>query len=616
MLGDFKEPPTFLMHNKEPGRWLEPNEGIVRFTPSRGNSKYLNVTLPYDPWGEYKGPHNTTSIHRDKLSASDFQLVRTSDQAIIGVESIKENNILYYSDVITLQISESLEANKQYELRMSPTSSKNELRLPEWAGDYYSVEISTLSLHNNWYMSMEDMADRYHAHRSIALKNPTPPPPAPDVPRIGGGGGGFLSNPVSDTADGVKLDKSTLSSKLENGADGKSYSRVSITADQMSKAVEALQKKDAKGRTLTLEAAGAEAGAKIDIPASAIKDAIATSAETVLAIQSDAGTYRLPVRVLKNVTEKLGTELKDAKVTISVTKAAESTNDALKSANPGVKPLLANPIEFSIVAETSSGKKTEIHDFDGTYVERTITVPSSLDAAAVSVVTFDPATGQMSFIPAIIRNAEGMAEVTIKSARNSLYTVVEAAKAFDDLKTHWAKSDVEQLASKHIVNGMSESTFAPDQQVTRAQFAAMLVTALGLKADAAAASFADVQATDWYAGSVGTAAKLGLVQGLSAEQFAPNASITREQMAVMIARAMKLAGKQPQLTAAAEVQQLSSFADQETINSWAKTAVAQAVEAKIVNGLSEQGFAPNESATRAQAVVMLKRFLQYVQFMN
>jgi hypothetical protein len=168
------------------------------------------------------------------------------------------------------------------------------------------------------------------------------------------------------------------------------------------------------------------------------------------------------------------------------------------------------------------------------------------------------------------------------------------------------------LASKMVVSGTTDTSFAPDNNITRAEFAALLVRSLALTSDAAAASFNDVHATDWFAGSIGAAVKAKLVSGYEDGSFKPNAPITREQMAVMVAKAISAAGK----TAASQTDLLNKFNDNSQISDWAKASVSQSVQAGIITGMTDTTFVPAANASRAQAAVMLKRLLQYAQFIN
>nr|WP_256224178.1 S-layer homology domain-containing protein [Paenibacillus sp. 1_12] len=179
------------------------------------------------------------------------------------------------------------------------------------------------------------------------------------------------------------------------------------------------------------------------------------------------------------------------------------------------------------------------------------------------------------------------------------------------MKGHWAKDDVELLASKLLVKGRTETTFDPQSSISRAEFAAMLVRGLGLGEDKTN-NFKDVSANDWYMGIVGVAAKAGLIEGDESGKFNPNASITREEMAVMINRAMAFVGKKT----SGDVNQLNAFKDANSISTWAKDAVAKGVMAGLLNGKSANAFEPSATANRAEAAVLLKRLMQTVGFIN
>jgi hypothetical protein len=188
--------------------------------------------------------------------------------------------------------------------------------------------------------------------------------------------------------------------------------------------------------------------------------------------------------------------------------------------------------------------------------------------------------------------------------------------SFVDLQGHWAKKDVEMMASRNLVNGVDGTHFAPDRQITRAEFAAMLVRsltlAIGDKAPKAGApvQFQDVQASDWFAADISAATRWGLINGYDDGTFKPNANVTREDAAVMLQRAVKLTGTDLVYGAKA------IFKDSGTIHSWAQDAVSDMAKARIIEGMDSNNFAPQDQATRAQAAVSLKRLLQFVGFLK
>jgi hypothetical protein len=176
---------------------------------------------------------------------------------------------------------------------------------------------------------------------------------------------------------------------------------------------------------------------------------------------------------------------------------------------------------------------------------------------------------------------------------------------YRDIDEHWAEQEIIRMSKNKIVQGWPDGNFHPDQPVTRAQFAAMLVRALKLLDDPISAQrFADVPRDAWCRGSVGAAVSAGIVQGYTQHSFGPNDHITREQMAAMVARAVNSA----ELSSATE-QLLDQFADAEEIGLWARPAVGLMVEEDIFKGRTEENFEPKGTTTRAEATVVLLRML-------
>jgi hypothetical protein len=328
-------------------------------------------------------------------------------------------------------------------------------------------------------------------------------------------------------------------------------------------------------------------------------------------------SYDLPIRTIdsEQLANMLGAEIDDIKVNITMEKVSGQLAEqiAAKAIETGAL-LLTDAIEFKVTAE-ANGKKVEVSNFGNTYISRSVVIAEAINSSNATGALYNPETGEYTFVPSTFTMVDGKTQVTMKRPGNSIYTVIEFNKTFDDLNGHWAKSDIELLASKLVIKGTTETNFAPDANITRAQFATLLVRALGLSEDNVSANFSDVAASDWYAGAIGVAVKEGLVTGFKDGTFAPNEEITREQMAVMVSRALKVASKDVDVEGK-QAELLGKFVDQASISAWAQTSVAQTIEAGIITGMTSDTFSPNENANRAQAAVMLKRLLQYVKFIN
>lgn len=228
-----------------------------------------------------------------------------------------------------------------------------------------------------------------------------------------------------------------------------------------------------------------------------------------------------------------------------------------------------------------------------------------------AVYRFDGADKGWTYVWGQKFDANGGVSV-IEVAASGIYAVMAYTKTFPDIAGHWAEADMRWMGQRLLVNGASIDSFKPDQPVTRAEFAAMLIRALGLRASSGDSGndFADVGVGAWYYASVRAAAEAGLIDGVAPKRFEPDALITREQMVMMVWRAYVYADAAKQKEA--KPQLLERFADRADISGWAADAVALSVEAGFIEGTERAAFEPQGSATRAQAVTIMKRLLQLI----
>ncbi|HOJ10989.1 MAG TPA: S-layer homology domain-containing protein [Clostridiales bacterium] len=182
----------------------------------------------------------------------------------------------------------------------------------------------------------------------------------------------------------------------------------------------------------------------------------------------------------------------------------------------------------------------------------------------------------------------------------SMYTVkVNNVKFNDVASTFWAANYIEVMASKGVVKGIGGNLFAPDKNVTRAEFVAMIVREFKLFDDKAVNNFSDVNEKDWFYPEVTSAAKLGIIQGRPGGIFAPNDKITREEMAKILSNVLTgIMGKKMPANKAAY---LDSFKDKDKIADYAIDAVALGSRYKFFAGRPDGTFAPKDNANRAEA---------------
>jgi len=201
---------------------------------------------------------------------------------------------------------------------------------------------------------------------------------------------------------------------------------------------------------------------------------------------------------------------------------------------------------------------------------------------------YDPASGMVNF----------------RAAHFSLYAAAAVDATFSDLaRTPWAVDSIEALAARGMVQGIGGGKFDPSGEVTRGAFIQMLMNAFDLVDVADSAStFSDVAADDWYADAVASAEKRGIVKGMEDGTFRADAVITRQDMAVMLHRAIQQLELQMEDAGTA-----AAFADADAIGGYAREAVNALQRAGIVRGMEDGSFAPKGVATRAEAAVMLYR---------
>lgn len=186
-------------------------------------------------------------------------------------------------------------------------------------------------------------------------------------------------------------------------------------------------------------------------------------------------------------------------------------------------------------------------------------------------------------------------------------------KTFGDLTGHWAKDDAEYLATVGIVNGVADDAFGPDLSLSRAQFAKMVVLGLKLKpAEEPDLQFTDNEAIpDWARGFVATAVAEGLITGHPDGSFAPDQPVTRAQVAVIAARALRKkdtkAGAPDEGKGRSDAAPGHAFKDADRIPGWAKADVALTTSAGLIGDFWGDSFSPDAPATRGLAAAVVRR---------
>ena len=191
--------------------------------------------------------------------------------------------------------------------------------------------------------------------------------------------------------------------------------------------------------------------------------------------------------------------------------------------------------------------------------------------------------------------------------------ITSPGKTFPDIAFSDQITAIEALAARGIIDGKSDGNFDPEGSMTRAEFATIVVRALGLT-PAANDTFTDVPASSWYAPYVGTASSFGLINGVGGGRFNPDGTITRQEAAVMVSRAAELCGMDTGMDTAAVRNMLAQFPDYMSSAEWARAQLAFCYREGILSQ-TELNIRPQDAVTRAEVAQMLFNLLSSAELL-
>ena len=289
-------------------------------------------------------------------------------------------------------------------------------------------------------------------------------------------------------------------------------------------------------------------------------------------------------------------------ITTNVSAETQSLVDSAIDSGAIVFP----PIEFVITA-TYNGKITEVTEFSQ-YVNRTVEITEEQAKKVTTAVVIEP-DGTIRHVPTNVHYENGTWYATINSLTNSVYALIMSEVAFTDTTGKWYEAAVNEMGSRDVIVGIGNGLFAGERDVTRAEFAAIVVRALGLPAKADISAFSDIYAGAWYAGAVNKAYEYGLVSGIGGGMYAPDRPITREEAMVLIWRAAQLAGF------SGSVGSIDDFPDVGNVSDWAQTAARWNVGTGLIVG-SNGMLRPKENISRAETAVLVLRLLREAELVD
>ncbi|WP_168122861.1 leucine-rich repeat protein [Paenibacillus sp. HB172176] len=284
--------------------------------------------------------------------------------------------------------------------------------------------------------------------------------------------------------------------------------------------------------------------------------------------------------------------------------SAAAINQLDEAATAMSVKLLAAPIQFHMYRIEEEGERVELKW--NNYATLTIGMPASMNANEETTFAAFQSEKGFRFIPAHLNN---IGEAILRSMDGGMYVLIGYNPVFADIHGRWSAPIIENLSSKLIIQGDENGLFHPESEVTKAEFIAMLVRALALPIDEEKESFTDVSNDAWYSGAVAAAANYGLTQGDEENKFHPSQPLSRQEAAVIIAKAQALMGLKLELSDRETRFWLGHWKDDDTIAEWARDAMASARKQEILLGDAARTARPEATLTREEMAAILYRML-------
>ncbi len=337
------------------------------------------------------------------------------------------------------------------------------------------------------------------------------------------------------------------------------------------------------------------------------------SRAATLQVVTDRATYTLPA-VQINIDE-IGTQLgenvslQDISVQVQIAQSpAERVALVEDAAKQGNYLLIVPPVDFSIIC-TYGDQTVSVSRFNA-YVERSIAIPQGVDPSKVTTAAVLQSDGTLLHVPTRVTIIDGKYYAEVNSLTNSTYSLIWNQVEFADVARHWAKSAVSDMGSRLVMTGDSADSFGANRPITRAEFAATIVKALGLAPASGASPFLDVLADEEYFGYMLTAYERGIMGGFPGNLFGPERLLTREEAMSIVVAVMKLTGLPHDLATGETETILATYADGQKVGAWARNVVAACLKTGIIGGRPGQTIAPKDCVTKAETAAIVQRLLR------
>ncbi|MBB6671884.1 S-layer homology domain-containing protein [Cohnella nanjingensis] len=303
--------------------------------------------------------------------------------------------------------------------------------------------------------------------------------------------------------------------------------------------------------------------------------------------------------------------LGDIAVHIDIARSSDAviSNAKNQAAAEGYE-LLVTPVDLDL-SFSHDGKTVRSEQLNG-YAAKYIALPDGIDPNRITTGVIINEDGSVYHVPTVVTKVNNRYYALINDLRShGTYSVIWNPQDFDDVKNHWGKADVNNIAARLDLAGTGNNTFSPNRNVTRSEFSEIVVNGLGLlRQNAPQNKFSDVPDSAWYRKTVSIANEFDIVRGFNDGQFYGNRQITREQGIAMIARAYQLIEPKAALGQDQIDSLLAKYEDAKNVSAWAREDVARMIEAGIVQGNGPQLLTPQSNMTRAEVTALIARLLK------
>ncbi|CAM4490581.1 invasin domain 3-containing protein [Paenibacillus tarimensis] len=406
---------------------------------------------------------------------------------------------------------------------------------------------------------------------------------APSQPETGGGGeGGGVAGPTTP----VQVQEPAITIELQ--LDGNSSQVIQLHPDQL-----------AAGR-IVIETSKGNREWTLLMKRSALDQLRQMNAAMSLEWRTPLGTMILPLANL----DSQGLSADSEAIRISIRTAEDEMQSKVnKMASRLGASLLMKPFMLSVEALDQKGL-AELLVMSG---DKVTFLPSVTNTGAGNGVTVTAVDGLAETLSYVAMRGKGPDTTELRLNAGVWYTLLEVQNSFVDMQEHWAKSAAELLAARLIVQGTGQGKFEPGRPVTRVELVSMLARMFGLVTDNSSAAFSDVSGR-WYAVDVQAAQEAGWIEGYADGTFRPDAAVSRQELFVILARALQSQGY-----AINEEGADLPYTDKASVAAWAESSVQQLTAAGFLTGDQANNLKPGRSATRAEAAVMLVRMLESIE---